>query len=141
MNFMSALVDTNILVYAYDKDAGYKNTKAAQLVGNVFKGEKNLYISNQNLAELFKILVVEKNIPVEEAKELVLGFFFSKNWLKITYKPETIIGAMQIYNHGFHFWDCLLAATAMENFVTTIYTENIKDFQKIPGIKAINPLL
>ncbi|MBI2445074.1 hypothetical protein HYV43_01665 [Candidatus Micrarchaeota archaeon] len=31
------------------------------------------------------------------------------------------------------------AATMLENGITTIYTENVEDFEKIPGIKAVNP--
>jgi len=39
-----------------------------------------------------------------------------------------------------HFWDALIAATMIENNVFTIFTENTKDFKKIKGITAINPL-
>ncbi len=137
---MSALVDTNILVFAYDKDAGTKHEKAKAFLKPVFNGEKSLYVSNQNLAEMFKILVYEKIVPLEEAKEITLGFLFSKNWLKLTYRQETLLGVLEVYKHGLHFWDCLIAATALENLVTTIYTDNVKDFEKIPGIEVINPL-
>ncbi len=27
----------------------------------------------------------------------------------------------------------------LENGIDTIYTENVKDFEKIPGIRAVNP--
>ena len=36
------------------------------------------------------------------------------------------------------FWDAMLAATMMENNVSTIYTED-EIFGKIEGINAINP--
>jgi len=138
---MNVLVDTNILVYAYDKDAGIKHNKAFQLLEQVFNGEKELYISNQNLAELFKVLVIEKNVPIKDAKEIIMAFIFSKNWIKVSYKQETIIGAMHLYQKGFHFWDCLIAATALENFINIIYTENTKDFKNISGMTAVNPLI
>ena len=35
-------------------------------------------------------------------------------------------------------WDSLIIATAMENEIATIYTENTKDFAGQP--KAINPM-
>ncbi len=40
---------------------------------------------------------------------------------------------------GTPFWDALIAETMLENGVSTIYTENEKDFKKMRGINAINP--
>jgi len=37
-------------------------------------------------------------------------------------------------------WDSLIAETALENGIVKIYTENLKDFKKIPGLKVVNPM-
>lgn len=37
-------------------------------------------------------------------------------------------------------WDSLIIATALENGITKIYTENTKDFKEIARIDAINPI-
>ncbi len=37
------------------------------------------------------------------------------------------------------FWDALLASTMKRNFVTTIITENTKDFKELE-VKVVNPL-
>lgn len=140
---MNALIDTNILFYAYDTTQGEKHLKSKRLVEDVFLGNKKAYLSVQNLAELFSTLIKDSRNPInkEIAEEIVNGFIFSGNWIKISYGPQTISGSMRIFERGPHFWDCVIAATALENLVTTIYTENVKDFEKIQGIKAINPLL
>lgn len=38
-----------------------------------------------------------------------------------------------------HYWDYLIASTMKENAVKEIYTENTKDFEKIPELKVVNP--
>ena len=40
---------------------------------------------------------------------------------------------------GKDVFDRYLAATALSNGITTIVTENLKDFTGIPGLTAINP--
>jgi len=42
--------------------------------------------------------------------------------------------------YGIQFWDALLVATMQRHGITTIFTENTGDFEKCPGIKAVNPL-
>ena len=59
----------------------------------------------------------------------------------LNYNAQTIKSAIGISSkHGIHYWDALLAATMKENNVFSIYTENEKDFKKIPWLKTINPL-
>jgi len=137
------LIDTNILVYAYDSTQGEKHVRANRIIADVFAGKMKAYITTQILGELFITLVKEsKNpMPKEMVGEIIGGIVESNNWIKLSANPLTIIYTAKLYRKDFHFWDCLIAATALENFVTTIYTENVKDFQNIPGIKAINPLI
>jgi predicted nucleic acid-binding protein len=38
-------------------------------------------------------------------------------------------------------FDCVLAVTAKENKIETIYTENVKDFKNYGFITTFNPLI
>lgn len=136
------LIDTNILVYAYDSTQGEKHIRANRLVADVFAGKIKAHITTQILGELFITLVKgSKNpMPKKMVEEIIGGIIESNNWIKLSANPLTIIYTTKLYQEGFHFWDCLIAATAIQNLVTTIYTENVKDFEKIPGIEVINPL-
>ena len=51
-----AIIDTNILVYAYDTFDKNKQKKCKYLVESAFKGEKCAAVSNQILAETFFVL-------------------------------------------------------------------------------------
>ncbi|MBS3098958.1 PIN domain-containing protein [Candidatus Pacearchaeota archaeon] len=138
MNFF----DTNILVYAYDFSENEKREKCWKIIKSVFEGEKEGYISNQILAELFYVLTknMRKQVPIDDINDILLSLLDSHNWKKINYNHLTIKRAMHLSEkYKMHFWDALICATMLENNIFSIYTENEKDFKKIPGLKAINP--
>ena len=144
MNYMTEdselfLVDTNILVYASEKDEGAKIQKAKELINRCWKGEITLAISSQNLGEFVHVSVKKAKLNFDEAK-VFAGFIAEfHGFQKINYNAETVISAIGIASEfKTSFWDSLLAATMRENGIFNIYTENAKDF-KLPWIKAVNP--
>ena len=145
MSFMTEfdeqfLLDTNILIYAYDKDEIEKSKKAEELLAKCLLGEIDLAISNQNLAEFVYATTRKSKLSFEQAMVNVKDIFKSKTIRKINYNAGTVISAIQIAKEfNAPFWDALLAATMRENGILKIYTENVNDF-KMPWIKAVNPL-
>ena len=135
------LLDTNIIVYAYDKDEIEKSKKAEEMLAKCFLGEINLAISNQNLAEFVFATTRKSKLNFDQAMVNVRDIFNSKTFKKINYTSETVISAIAIAKEfKTSFWDSLLAATMKENGIFNIYTENAKDF-KMPWINAVNPLI
>ena len=133
------LLDTNILIYAYDKDEIEKSKKAEELLAKCFMGEIDLAISNQNLAEFVYATTRKSKLTFDQAIVNVRDITKSKTFRKINYNENTVISAIEIANEfKTSFWDSLLAATMRENGIFNIYTENAKDF-KMPWIKAVNP--
>lgn len=135
------LVDSNILIYAYDIDEAVKQEKAKEFIKNNLIGE-NFVLSTQILAEFYLNVTekIQKPIPAWQAREIILNFSIAVK--VINYSAETILKASEIMAmHKIHFWDALIAATMKENQIETIFTENTKDFKKIPEITAINPLI
>jgi len=138
------LFDTNILVYAYNTYEAEKRKKCLPLVESVFNGETKGQITNQILGELFHVLAENMKNPFnsEEAKKIVDSFITSNNWDKFNYDYKTVKKATTyVKDYKIHFWDALIVATMVENNISSIYTENEKDFKKIPGINVINPFL
>ena len=134
------LVDTNILVYASEKDESAKVKKAKELINRCWKGEIVLAVSSQNLAEFVYVALKKAKLNFDEAK-IFAGFIAEfHGFQKINYNAGTVISAIEIASEfKASFWDSLLAATMRENRIFNIYTENTKDF-KMPWIKAVNPL-
>ncbi len=134
------LVDTNLLVYAAEKDETAKVQKSKELVNKCWRGEEILVVSSQNLAEFVFVTTKKAKLNLEEAKiftEFIVDF---QGFKKIKYNENTVLSAIGIMNEfKTSFWDSLLAATMRENGIFNIYTENVNDF-KISWIKAVNPL-
>jgi predicted nucleic acid-binding protein len=136
-----ALIDTNILVYAFDSDSGHKFSVAKDLVARTWKGKERFAVSVQNLAE-FSVVVREKvahPVPSDDVRQFLSLIMRSREWQVLGYSAKTIIRAHEIRDgHRLHFWDALLAATMEENSVRTIITEDVH-FRKVPWISVLNP--
>ncbi len=138
----SYLIDTNIFVTVYTN----VNTKdQSEKIRNYFNllSEGNLkygYISIQNLVEFVNV-TKNKLKCFDNPTELNNRLKNISNLFTIlSYTSDTIMQAVDLsYLTGVHFFDALLAQTMLDNNIHLIYTENTKDFNKIPGIRAINP--
>jgi predicted nucleic acid-binding protein len=136
-----ALIDTNILVYAFDADSGRKNFTAKELIGRSWRGKERYAVSTQNLAE-FSVVVREKvahPVPSDDVRQFLSLVMRSREWQVLGYTAKTIIRAHEIRDeYKLHFWDALLAATMEENSVRTIITEDAH-FRNVPWITVQNP--
>ena len=133
------LIDTNILVYAYDKSY-LKKHKIAKVVVKTSWQTKSGVLSIQNLAEFYSIITrkVQKPIAISKAKQIILDLIEGFEILR--YSEQTIVSAIDnqmIY--GIPFRDSLIVATMEENGIDTIITENEKDFKKVEWLNVINP--
>ena len=133
------LVDTNILIYAYEMQDSMRKIKSQELMEKCWQNKIELAVSNQNLSEFFSVAVRKRKMNLEQAKTNVEDIINFNGFKKIDYTHKTILLAIDIVN-GFQmpFWDSLLAATMKENNILNIYTENTRDF-KMHWIKSVNP--
>lgn len=138
-----ALIDTNILVYTYDKSEKDKHISCRELAKKCWKFEAAYAVSIQNLSEFYVAVTskIETPIPAEVAEKRIERILTFKNWIKIRPEINAIAEAMKISRiHNMHYWDALLAATMKENGIFKIYTENETDFKRIPWLEVINPV-
>ena len=134
------LIDSNLIIYAYDKDEITKQKRAEEILAQCFKGNIILAVSSQNLAEFVSVVKRKGKLSWNEAMVNIEDIINFKGFKKINYNAKTVISAIEIAKEfKISFWDSLLAATMRENGIFNIYTENVNDF-KIPWIKAVNPL-
>ena len=135
------LIDSNLLVYAYEKEGSAKKEKAKELLNECLSGERQFAISSQNLSEFVSATTRKGKLSIEEARNFVIKLSKFEGFRKINYRVETIPIALEfVQQFKASFWDSLLAATMRENGIFNIYTENVKDF-KMPWINAVNPLI
>jgi len=137
------LIDTNILVYAYNKDDAEKRDICKALVEKCWNGKQKYAVSIQNLSEFYVIITqkIKPHVPAEIARRIVQDIIDFSNWQVLEFNSNTLISAMKLNaKHNIHYWDALICATMMENGITCVYTENVKDFNKIPGLTVVNPV-
>ncbi|MFH1587729.1 MAG: PIN domain-containing protein [Candidatus Diapherotrites archaeon] len=134
------LIDSNILVYAFDKSEKQKHEKAKKFLTEALRNKTGI-LSIQNLAEFHYTITKKAKRPVsKEFSQETIKELTNSLWI-LKYTESTLINSINLENlYKIHFWDALIAATMQENNIKTIYTENTKDFKKIPGIKTINPI-
>ena len=136
------LIDTNVLVYAYDTTDHSRHEKAKKLLEKCWRKEVLYALSSQNLGEFFIIITkkVPHPLPVDEAEQIINDICSFSGWVIIHYTQKTMQQAIRLYKiRKKQFWDTLIIATMIEAGVTTIFTENEKDFSSFEHIKAINP--
>lgn len=133
------LIDTNLIIYAYEKEDSERKKKSLEILDKCYQNKIILAISNQNLAEFSSVILKKSKLNSEETKDIVKDISNFKGFKKLNYKRKTILSAIDISEkYQMSFWDSLIAATMIENGIFNIYTENSKDF-KIPSLNVVNP--
>jgi len=135
------LLDTNVLVYAYDVTERRRREIAKGLVDEVWDSGGGV-VTLQNLSEFFFAATrkVQRPVPAGDAKMIVSDILRSSRWTVIDRNAGTVMKAIDMVETvGTPFWDALIAACMLEYGVEVIVTENEADFKNIPGITVVNP--
>jgi predicted nucleic acid-binding protein len=131
-------VDTNILVYAHDKDAGDKYLIAKAKVESLWNRQILPSISVQVLQE-FHVNLVRKKVKASDAREAVLNYL---EWDVIDNDRALLLEGMRLQETWrLSFWDALIIAAAKRAKVKELWTEDLNPGQNFEGVVVINPLL
>jgi len=133
-------VDTNILIYAHDMDAGQKHERAASIVKTLWEQGTGV-ISVQVLQEFY--VNVTRKIPEPltpgQARGLVGAY---GAWQVEVPTPETVVMASEIQERNqLSFWDAMILATALESGAEILLTEDLNHGQILEGVRIENPFL
>jgi predicted nucleic acid-binding protein len=139
------LVDTSVLIYAtLSEDPRFERARA--VLRTVPRRQRSLHVSVQNLAEMFPNLTGPKmSVPdsPRQAREKIATLASLPAIQVLPVTPDVVIQALELCErYGVtrqRYFDMQLAATMIVNGLDTIFTENIRDFQMIGEIKAVNP--
>ncbi|MBF0466566.1 MAG: PIN domain-containing protein [Nitrospirae bacterium] len=135
------LIDTNILVYAYDISEGEKHMISKAILKQIWE-EGGGVVCLQNLMEFYVVITkkVKNPIGVNKAKTIIKDFLQSENWIVIDRDEETFLKAIDLVSqYNIHFWDATIATCMIDNDISEIITENKRDFEKIPDINITVP--
>jgi predicted nucleic acid-binding protein len=129
-------LDTNILVYADDLDAGDKNERALDIVERgVATG--NAVVSTQVLQEYFVNATGKFGMDPDLAQRKVV-FFTAMHVVRIG--VEDILAAIDLHRlHQLSFWDALIVSCAAASGCRLVLTEDLQHGQVLAGVRIENP--
>lgn len=132
-----SFVDSNVLIYAHDVDAGAKCEIAKDILRTLWSDRTGI-LSVQVLQE-FYVNVTRKIIsPLSnhEARSVVSTY---TPWCSETTSAE-ILHAFRIEDEArIKFWDALIIASAAKAGATRVFSEDLNDRQVIAGVRVENP--
>ena len=129
-------LDTNILVYAVDRDAGERHRRSRELVGRAALSD--CVLTTQSLAEFFHATTRKNLLEPESAGAFV------RTWLEVfpvTSADESgLVDAMDaVGEHRLSFWDAMLWAAARQAGCSAILSEDMQHGRRLGGVEFVNP--
>lgn len=128
--------DTNVLVYADDKNEPVKQRRSRSLWAE-HRREGTGVVSLQVLQEYFVTVTRKLKVDPRTARskvELLAEFDVAV--------PELtdILAAIDLHRlHGFSFWDALILRSAQQSGCRVLLSEDFQGGREIDGIQVVNP--
>jgi predicted nucleic acid-binding protein len=133
-------VDSNILIYAHDLDAGSRQQRAAHCLTELWDSRAGR-LSTQVLQEFYVTVTKKIKAPLSGsvAREVIRNY---TPWVESWTTPATVLRASEI-GEIWHlsFWDGMIIAAAEQDQATRLLTEDLSHGQVIAGVKIVNPFV
>jgi predicted nucleic acid-binding protein len=129
-------LDTNVLVYADDLDAGDKRERARQLLAAAIRGQYGV-LSTQVLQEFYVVatrkLGVEASV-VRRKVELLSTLDV------VSIQVSHVLSAIDLHRlHSLSFWDALIVTCASAAGCARLYSEDMRHGATLAGVRIENP--
>jgi predicted nucleic acid-binding protein len=129
-------VDTNVLLYAYDRGAGRKQSLAIELLTRLDQLSGG-FISTQVLVEFYSAGTRKQRMQPAEAEDIISSF---SRWNIHSPVHADLIRASRLHReHQISLWDALIVTSALEMGCTSLWTEDLQDGQKFESLTVRNP--
>jgi len=138
------LIDTNILVYVFDRRDLARQEAARVVVGTLVKAGIGS-VSVQSLSEFFIAATRRKNdqapiLSVPDAMKETENLGRALATFPVT--QLMVLEALRgVREHQLHFWDAQIWAGARLNQISTIFSEDRPSGSVIEGVRYENPLV
>ena len=129
-------IDTNVIVYADDLDAGAKRERAREILQQVFI-DGNGVVSTQVLQEFFVAATRKLGVAPEVARRKVE---LLARLDVVTIETSLILDAIDLHRlHPISFWDSLIVQSAVASGCRRLLTEDLQSGRNIAGVRIENP--
>lgn len=129
-------LDTNILVYADDLDAGEKRERARRILREALSSHAGV-VSTQVLQEFFVIATRKLGVDAAIARRKVE--LLSRLDLVLV-RLDLILGAIDLHRlHQLSFWDALVVKCASAAGCSRLIAEDLQHGQVLDGVRIEDP--
>ena len=129
-------LDTNILVYAVDRDADERHDWSRALLDRAARCD--CVITVQALAEFFHATTRKNLLTLERASALVRDW--SEVFQIVSAGASALVDAMDaVGEHRLSFWDAMLWATVRQSGCSALLSEDMQDGRRLGGVEIVNP--
>lgn len=129
-------LDSNILYYAVDPDAGAKHIFAADLVARLRPGSS--FLTQQAIGEFLNVCRRRARLATRDAIEQVEAWatFFEI----VPTMPDQLLDAARLAERRKkQFWDMVILTVAADGGAKVLISEDIGDGEVIEGVRILNP--
>jgi predicted nucleic acid-binding protein len=131
-------VDSNVLIYAHDSDAGSRHVQASAALADLWADGTGV-LSTQVLQEFYVNVTQKVRVPLSRsvAREVVRDY---ASWVESLITAGTVVRASEISEvWQLSFWDAMIVATAEQCRADRLLTEDLTHGSRIAGIEVVNP--
>lgn len=133
------LVDTNVLVYAYDRAAGLKQQQALELLYQLVPSGAGA-ITTQVLAEFFVTVTRKLAAPLSAADAYVRIENYLRAWTVYDLTGLIVLEAARgVRDYQLSFWDAQIWAAARLNQIPVVFSEDFNVGATLDGVRFVNP--
>ena len=133
-------IDTNVLVYAFDRTAGQKNDRARELLAALWSNGSGC-LSMQVLQEFFVTVTgrLSHRLSHEEAARRVAHY---SGWHVHEPGRQDLLAAIDLRSGlRISFWDAMIVQSAKRMECEVLWTEDLNDGQRYAGVLVRNPFV
>jgi predicted nucleic acid-binding protein len=135
---VKTFVDTNVLVYAHDTDAGARHATAKALLAELWDSRDGS-LSTQVLQEFYAVVTRKFKPPMPRAKARAIVAAYGE-WCDVATEPQLIVAASRLEEeHTLSFWDSLIVQAAIHAGAGRLVSEDLQDGRRFGALSVENP--
>ena len=135
----AVLIDTNVFVYAHDRNAVAKQAQAIRVLDHLHAAGSGR-LSVQCLGEFFRVVTrpPKPMLAISEAMEQVQRL--ARAWTILDLTSFVVLEAMRgVRDYQLAYWDAQIWATALLNQVPVVFSEDFNANSVLEGVRFVNP--
>lgn len=135
------LIDTNVLVYAYDRSEPLKQKQALKVLGELAELGRGA-VTTQVLGEFFTVVTRKIPAPLSAGEAAAQIRSHLSLWTVIEMTGTLVLDAANgVRDHKMSFWDAQIWAAARASRIPVVLTEDFSDSSVLDGVRLLNPFL